>query len=324
MASGQNTVGSAAASKFSLVDPLGGAGDDDEKSIQQAVTEEVNNRMGKAVDDLKDKYDRGGKGFDASHDNQLRIEVLLLLHGLPMHWLKIAMPTRIALSQPTGQAYQRAREEKQKRIAATRAHNDAINEAAAADEHELQQQLDAEKADLDSDDEYLDGLDDDPELEKIRQARMSQLKQTHEARAENLAKGHGQYREIAQDEFLPEVTGSSRVVAHFYHNDFQRCKVNAEKAPFFVQKLQVKVLPCLIIFRDGISVAQIQGFEGLNEGQAVGTEDEWPTGNLAKRLALANAIDYTAADTMDQLRKAQTSGMIREGFGRDADYSDED
>jgi hypothetical protein len=72
MASGQNTVGSAAASKFSLVDPLGGAGDDDEKSIQQAVTEEVNNRMGKAVDDLKDKYDRGGKGFDASHDNQVR------------------------------------------------------------------------------------------------------------------------------------------------------------------------------------------------------------------------------------------------------------
>jgi hypothetical protein len=36
------------------------------------------------------------------------------------------------------------------------------------------------------------------------------------------------------------------------------------------------------------------------------------------------AIDYTAADTMDQLRKSQTSGMIREGFGRDADYSDED
>eukprot|EP00953_Heterococcus_sp_UTEX-ZZ885_P031739 16618-Heterococcus_DN1.PRE.2 len=263
MASGQNTVGSAAASKFSLVDPLGGAGDDDEKSIQQAVTEEVNNRMGKAVDDLKDKYDRGGKGFDASHDNQ-----------------------------PTGQAYQSAREEKQKRIAATRAHNDAINEAAAADEHELRQQLDAEKADLDSDDEYLDGLDDDPDLEKIRQARMSQLKQTHEARAENLAKGHGQYREIAQDEFLPEVTGSSRVVAHFYHNDFQRCKRRHQ---------------CC-----------------TDTGQAVGTEDEWPTGNLAKRLALANAIDYTAADTMDQLRKAQTSGMIREGFGRDADYSDED
>jgi hypothetical protein len=36
------------------------------------------------------------------------------------------------------------------------------------------------------------------------------------------------------------------------------------------------------------------------------------------------AIDYTAADTMDQLRKSQVSGMIREGFGRDADYSDED
>ena len=54
---------------------------------------------------------------------------------------------------------------------------------------------------------------------------MAELKQFHEARAGNLAEGHGQYREVAQDEFLPEVTGSQRVVAHFYHNDFQRCKV---------------------------------------------------------------------------------------------------
>lgn len=30
-----------------------------------------------------------------------------------------------------------------------------------------------------------------------------------------------------------------------------------------------------------------QGFEGLNEGMDKGHEDEWPTANLAKRLALA-------------------------------------
>lgn len=31
-----------------------------------------------------------------------------------------------------------------------------------------------------------------------------------------------QYRDITQDEFLPEVTSSEKVVVHFYHKDFQR------------------------------------------------------------------------------------------------------
>ena len=31
-----------------------------------------------------------------------------------------------------------------------------------------------------------------------------------------------QYREIVQDEFLPEVTSSIKVIVHFYHKDFQR------------------------------------------------------------------------------------------------------
>lgn len=31
-----------------------------------------------------------------------------------------------------------------------------------------------------------------------------------------------QYREIVQDEFLPEVTSSEKVIVHFYHKDFQR------------------------------------------------------------------------------------------------------
>ena len=76
---------------------------------------------------------------------------------------------------------------------------------------------------------------------------------------ENKAKGHGQYTEILESEFLPNVTQSKFCVVHFYHPDFERCKIvdhhlkiisaqhpeakfmtmNAEKAPFFVQKLQV-------------------------------------------------------------------------------------
>lgn len=36
------------------------------------------------------------------------------------------------------------------------------------------------------------------------------------------------------------------------------------------------------------------------------------------------AIDYTAADTLEQLRKAQLSGIIREGLNAATGDSDED
>ena len=72
-----------------------------------------------------------------------------------------------------------------------------------------------------------------------------------------------------QDEFLPAVTASKYCVVHFYHEEFTRCKIidkhlnylapkhmatrfcklDATKSPFFVQKLQVKTLPTLVIFK---------------------------------------------------------------------------
>ena len=62
-------------------------------------------------------------------------------------------------------------------------------------------------------------------LTRIREKRMNELKAGHKDKVENLSKGHGQYREITQDEFLPEVTGSKNVICHFYHNEFMRCKI---------------------------------------------------------------------------------------------------
>ena len=69
--------------------------------------------------------------------------------------------------------------------------------------------------------------------------------------------GHGKYDEITEEEFLPTVTKIQYVVVHFYHKDFERCKIfdmhlknismkhleakfvtiNAEKCPFFIAKL---------------------------------------------------------------------------------------
>ena len=64
----------------------------------------------------------------------------------------------------------------------------------------------------------------------------------------------GEYDEITEEQFLPLVTKKKYVCVHFYHRDFERCKIidmhlskialnhgetsfvklNAEKAPFFV------------------------------------------------------------------------------------------
>jgi hypothetical protein len=77
------------------------------------------------------------------------------------------------------------------------------------------------------------------------------------------------------------VTKSPFTVCAFYHREFTRCKIidkhlgilaskhfetkfiriDAEKAPFFVQKLQVKTLPCVILFIDGIAVDRIVGYD---------------------------------------------------------------
>lgn len=38
-------------------------------------------------------------------------------------------------------------------------------------------------------------------------------------------KGFGEYREIVEEEFLPSVTKNEYSVVHFYHRDFERCKI---------------------------------------------------------------------------------------------------
>jgi len=69
--------------------------------------------------------------------------------------------------------------------------------------------------------------------------------------------GHGKYDEITEEDFLPTVTKIKFVMCHFYHKDFERCKIfdmhlknlsmkhtetkfvklDAEKCPFFIAKL---------------------------------------------------------------------------------------
>lgn len=233
-------------------------------SMQGAVAEEVNRRLNKATEELVDKYARGEGGLDQSETG------------------------------PTGEAY---KHKHQQEAAAQRKSRKA---KASADQEPA-----ASSARRDEEDEDEEGDDDDVELRALRDQRLKALQSAQRDKLENIGKGHGQYREIVQDEFLAEVTGSLHVVCHFYHRDFPRCEVmghhlhklaaqhletkfvriNADKAPFFVDKLKVRIMPALVLFADGIAKDRILGFDGLADAQPEGREDEWPTVRLARLLA---------------------------------------
>jgi len=87
-------------------------------------------------------------------------------------------------------------------------------------------------------------------------------------------------------------------IVHFFHGDFRRCtildthlellapkhaearfiRIDVDKAPFLVDRLAVRVLPCLMSFIDGKQVARIEGFERL------GNTDSFRTVRLEELL----------------------------------------
>ncbi|KAF4378160.1 hypothetical protein CsatB_025007 [Cannabis sativa] len=173
----------------------------------------------------------------------------------------------------------------------------------------------------------LDELMDDPELEKLHADRIAALKKEVEKREALKRQGHGEYRDISEGDFLGEVTGSEKVICHFYHHDFYRCKImdkhlktlatkyldtkfiklDAENAPFFITKLGVKTLPCVIIFRKGIAVDRVVGFQDL------GAKDDFTTRALENLLIKKGVIsekkkdDEDDGDHEDRRRSVRTS-----------------
>ena len=175
-------------------------------------------------------------------------------------------------------------------------------------------QQDQNDSDLDSD---LD--DDDPVLREIQAKRLQALKDTHLNQKKMQLLGHGEYREIVEEDFLKEVCNSTDVVVHFYHREFFRCKIvdkhlrilaqkhrtckfvhlNAEKAPFFVQKLAIQMLPTVIVFKDGVKVDMLCGFDDLGGKDTFRTEvlESWMSKAGAFKLKRGQAFEPTCCDS---------------------------
>jgi hypothetical protein len=160
-----------------------------------------------------------------------------------------------------------------------------------ADKEELRRERQEEAAD-----------DEDDDLIFLRERRLAALKQQQLKEQEWRGKQHGSYREISQDDFFNTVVrdkgGSDDVCVHFYHKDFEKCKVmdsrlqdlcqtflsvkfvrmDVEKSPFLVEKLKVSMLPALILFHNDIACDRIIGFD------EIGSSDDVDINKLRARI----------------------------------------
>ncbi|KAG0139657.1 hypothetical protein CROQUDRAFT_666162 [Cronartium quercuum f. sp. fusiforme G11] len=151
------------------------------------------------------------------------------------------------------------------------------------------------------DEELLDQLDDDFELGGLREKRMEQLRQESVKRQQMEENHHGKYMEIKDEKEVIKITANAKfAVVHFFHADFMRCKimdkhlesiatrhfstrflrVDVANVPWLVNKLEIKVLPCVFVFVDGVTKDRIIGFEGLTETAS----DGFSTASLELRL----------------------------------------
>ncbi len=125
------------------------------------------------------------------------------------------------------------------------------NKNLEGDEEENLEENDLEE--VDSEEERI--------MQKQIQLRMDEVEKSREAQKAKLARKYGDYREIVETEFLDTMIKNQKVICHFYHDQFERCKImdkhlkqisdlhpetlfvkiNADKAPFFTVKLNIKV-----------------------------------------------------------------------------------
>lgn len=309
---------------------------DDEKELHKEVSNNVHERLTKAMEELKQKHATGTNEID-DVERAPTGSAYKALHMQQRQQAKNAAKAR-------GEQEERERKEMNRAVgdAKERMRRMKFQEDGGGSGGE-----DGNDDDSDSEEDEFDHLldEEDPDLVMLRQARIAELKQNAAKLAEHRSLGHGELRTIMQDDFLPECTGSSRYVCiHFFHDDFERCKImdfhlniiakehieckflriDAAKAPFFVHKLKIKTLPALFVFEDGKEVGRLTGFDGLAMNPK--KPDEWHTGRLEEWISETGAIKYVRpGEEVEEERKrlglvmrgAVYSDRERSGFGED-------
>lgn len=145
----------------------------------------------------------------------------------------------------------------------------------------------------------------DNELEELRERRKEGMRRQAERRERMRLLGHGEYR-VCTDEkdFFAQAKTSDRLVVHFGRNATPRCEIldghlkklcrthfetkflfcNAEKSPFLADRLNIRVLPSLVLVKGGKVVEVLVGFEQF------GNRDDFSTSAMERVLHSKHGI----------------------------------
>lgn len=94
------------------------------------------------------------------------------------------------------------------------------------------------------------------------------------------------------------------------HLEAKFLRIDVEKSPFFVSKLNIKTLPSLFVFDNGKHIAQLAGFDGLAKNPK--KPDEWHTGRLQEWIAETGAIKYERP-TEEVMEEMKRLGIVARG-----------
>lgn len=163
---------------------------------------------------------------------------------------------------------------------------------------------------------------DRDDLTSWRRERLEAIRRMKIKSREYLEQGHGSVETLSEEkEVINTCNNHKRVICHFYHDEFPRCKILdrhlstlaakhlevkfirmlATNSPFFTAKLGMKVLPTVICTLDGGIIHVFTGFEEF-KGDSI-TEHTLRAG-LLKRGAITtecceNLDDACPSDESD-------------------------
>lgn len=176
---------------------------------------------------------------------------------------------------------------------------------------------DDDNGEISSEDELIDLLeDDDDALARYRDIRIQQMKNeflkinntTDRTEKDNI----GRVTSCADEKSVMDVVTNNEVVlVHFYQPGFKKCqamnekleviaekhlalrilKIQAQEAPFLVTKLNVKVLPLVVIYKNSKELTRIVGFERLGSNL-----DDFAVEALEQLLLSMNIINRRAVN----------------------------
>lgn len=139
----------------------------------------------------------------------------------------------------------------------------------------------------------------------FRERGLEQLRLQADKLKHMQANAYGTYSEIVDEKEVVRISAHEpRCVIHFYHSNFKRCeimdrhltklapkysatrflRVFVETVPWLVQRLGIKVLPCVMSFVGGVTKDRLIGFE------EIGNSDVFETAVLELRLSQSGVL----------------------------------